>query len=387
MSNQADTHKHNHKRSEFFSHLTHDVRTVVNGLEGVLSILDITNNDEKCQEYIDAARMSAHRLAMMLLNILETARVESGNMRVETIPYKLRPSMADLIDRHKKAAVSKDLTFHVHIDDAIPDDQHGDPAIINRILGNLLDNAIRYTYSGDVSFTVECLYADGKAARLRYVVEDSGAGMPSVLVDCMFEPYKNHFDTAGAGSRLGLPLSAMLSRLLEGQLRYELPDNRGSRFVLDVPVSKVDVAAVLNKTVATESGISQQARGDARILIVDDDILMRKVVVGLLKMHGLEVDIAENGMQAIERCQSQFYDLIFLDSQMPLMDGNTTCRKIRDFQKKSGCLPSRIISMTGNAGVGVREASLAAGMDDYLLKPVSFSDLGGMLEQWLQPVA
>jgi CheY-like chemotaxis protein len=294
------------------------------------------------------------------------------------------------------AAEEKGLRLAWSVDPGVPREVRGDPGRIRQILLNLLGNGVKFTQSGSVELSVECVSEPGGAAVLRFVVADTGIGIAADAQARLFQSFVQadaSMTRRFGGTGLGLAISRRLAELHGGAVGVDSEPGRGSRFWFTVAVQAAEAGGQEVRATAEVRSVRDTAPGDTtislsqqvharRVLVVEDNAVNQKVAGSLLRKLGHRVDFVANGHEAVEAVQAIPYDLILMDCQMPEMDGYEATRAIRELSGIASRVP--IIALTANAMAGDRERCVAAGMDDYLPKPLRFEDLSAAVERWLQ---
>lgn len=375
----SDSSTRQDTRSEFIAHLAHDVRGVLNGLQGVLSILDDVNRDAQCVEFIDAARNTSSRLGFILNNLLDMARIEAGRTVRQDIAFSPHDTVQSLVEYYAGLASQQGVRLQLQIDEQLPGQLLGDVRHLVRILENLLDNALRHAMASEVRVEVRQLARQQGSVRYAIRVMDNGTGLPETSRESIFLPYRNMHDSPGAGSRLGLPLAAALAELLGGRLDYRAGEQGGSCFTLEL----VNVAPVVPGSTRQAAPAVVSEAGPQKMLVVDDNELNRKVIQSLLGLYALSADGAASGGDALRLAQRHDYSLVFMDCRMPGMDGLEATRRLRaeEHLRQQPAVP--VIALTGDVSEVTRQACIEAGMSGFLYKPVTAEALGQVLVEWL----
>ncbi len=371
-------------KSDFLANMSHELRTPMNGVLGMAHLLADTQLDAEQKELVSTINSSGEGLLMLLNDILDFSKIEAGALVLENIPYNVAETMRQTVQLLTPNADKKQIQLLVDIDDAIPTCVMGDSGRMRQILTNLLGNSIKFTYHGYVRLSARMAdQADGDYLHVR--VEDTGIGIPqSKLVD-IFEKF-TQADTSVTrkygGTGLGLAITKQLIVLMGGEIGVESVEGKGSTFWFSIPCAQADYWE-MDALGASESQLRVQERipiSEARALLVEDYHVNQVFAQKLLKKFGFtKVDIAENGALALKKYRSCAYDVIFMDCQMPEMDGYQATGKIREIEQDTP-LHTHIIAMTANAMMGDREKCLKAGMDDYISKPLRTEHLRVILQ-------
>jgi two-component system, sensor histidine kinase len=356
-------------KSEFLANMSHEIRTPLNGVLGMLQLLEASRPSPEQREYVETAIRSTDRLTRLLSDILDLSRIESNKLVIQEENFALADVRQSILDIFGAPARDKGLKLEVQVDPRIPAHLFGDEARLRQILFNLVGNAIKFTPQGLVDVAVVLVSKAGDAPCLiRFTVLDTGVGIPGERLKDIFEPFiqvdgsrlRTH---QGAG--LGLAIVRRLVDLMQGQLSIESTPGEGTTVGVTLPFGLGSAPARLRDSVV------EKDVGGGRVLLVEDDSVNRMAMERILAKLGCTVLSASNGREAVDMLGREEVDLVFMDVQMPVMDGMEATRIIRDELKLS--VP--IVAMTAYAMAGDRERFLRGGMDDYVSKPVDMARL------------
>ncbi len=357
-------------KSRFLSKMSHELRTPLNAITGLSQLLSDNVRDAEQQEYLDDLRDASQLLLSLIGQVLDLSKIESGQMTLESQPFDLQDALQKVMHPLRARAQLRGLACTWGLDAPQGVWLRGDALRLQQIALNLVGNALKFTEKGEVEVRVVL-----SRGRLRLAVRDTGPGIAAEDLAQLFEPFVQVGPARlqGEGSGLGLALSRELAALMGGSLTAESTPGIGSLFVLDVPAEIVPAPAVaaVRAEVSTEA-----AKGALSVLLVDDNAINRMVGQRLLARDGHRVDVVESGEQALDRLAQQSYDAIFMDVQMPGLDGLQTTRILRDRG-----IRTPVVALTANALSGDREVCLAAGMTHYLPKPLDLGELRAVVAQ------
>jgi CheY-like chemotaxis protein len=331
-------------------------------------LLDTPLNDDQ-KDLARTVRDSGESLLTIINDILDFSKIEAGKLDVESVPFELRECVNSALELVRQRAAEKHVALVVAIADDVPHTVKGDPTRLRQILLNLLSNALKFTDKGEVRLSV----TKGAGDELHFAVQDSGIGLSAEGMARLFQSFSQADSSTTrkyGGTGLGLVISKRLAEIMGGTMTAESAGaGQGCTFRFHIqaetPAQQTTAAKPTAKT-AMDPGMA--TRHPLRILLAEDNVVNQKLALRLLQQMGYRADVASNGLEAIESVERQTYDVVLMDVQMPEMDGLEASRRITA-QWPAGQRP-RIVAMTANAMQGDREACLAAGMDDYVTKPI-----------------
>ena len=394
----------NRAKSEFLANMSHEIRTPINAVLGMNELIRRESRDGlalsdgdtegirkafgQIDVYAGKVDSAGHSLLTIVNDILDFSRIEAGKMELVKAPYRLRNLLNDVCVMTAMKAKEKGLAFTLDADESVPDHLFGDEVRVREILINILNNAVKYTDQGYVRLKVRAGEADGNTLRLVFSAEDSGIGIRREDMDRLFDKFERldmQRNSTVEGSGLGLVITRSLLDMMDGTIEVESEYGKGSVFTVTIPqqiVSEDEDGDSENRTVSEAAERQEAFRApDARVLIVDDTKMNLTVTAGLLKYTEMQIDTALSGAEAVAMAEKTAYDVIFMDSRMPGMDGAETLRRIRGLDGPNRGTP--VICLTADAIVGAKERYLAEGFSDYLSKPVNSRMLEDMLVKYL----
>ena len=366
----------NRAKSEFLANMSHEIRTPLNGVLGMLQLMKTTTLGKEQGEYAEMAMQAGQRLARLLCDILDLSRMEAGKLAVQEEPFRLSETIRSVEQLFLPISRQTGVLLRCHVDAGIPDQLLGDTLRLQQVLTNLVGNAFKFTKAG--SITLEVYPLPSKHARKRRIlfsVSDTGCGIPHHMLDHLFNPFiqaSEGFNRSFQGAGLGLAISKQLVGLLGGNISVDSTVGQGTTVHFCATFGLTETSAPAPQTIGPS--VEQPTKG-LRILLAEDDRINRMTAERLLKKTGCTVFSAENGSDALEALRQGDYDVVLMDVQMPVMDGVEATQAIRAGKAGYDRADIPIIALTAYAMVGDRERLLAAGMDDYVAKPVDLPEL------------
>lgn len=379
----------NHAKSEFLANMSHEIRTPMNAIMGLGELIMEESRGRKVYTYACDILSSAQNLLTIINDILDLSKVEAGKMELVTRDYSIRDVVDAVVNMMDIAASQRGLLLLCDYDMSIPGRYHGDDGRIKQILINLVNNAIKFTKKGHVKVSVKGIpHSTPGTELLIFRVEDTGCGIAEENLEKIFEDFKqvdSRRNREVEGTGLGLSITRHLVALMKGTIEVESVYGQGTVFTVKIPQRIVDARTLAEQPetpVRELHQVSAFVAEDYRVLVVDDNLINRKVITGFLKKYRFELSEAASGPEAISLVKEKRFDLIFMDHMMPGMDGVEAADIIRRECGENGA-KAIIIALTANAMEGAREKFLQQGFQDYIAKPIDKELLNEVLAKWI----
>jgi CheY-like chemotaxis protein len=359
--------------------MSHEIRTPMNGLFGTLQLLMASNPSSQQKSHLQLMKSSGELLLAIIDDILDFSKIESGRLELEKRVFNLKETLDTGVRLIENQARDKGIVLVSEIEEGCPLAVMGDQTRYRQVLMNLLNNALKFTPSGKITLSLRCTGGTPEEPEITLSVRDTGIGIPAEKVDKLFLAF-SQVDSSTTrkygGSGLGLAISKRLAVLMRGDLRVESTEGRGSVFHFSARLHRAEASEIRRKP---EMGRFARAPFVGKTaLLVEDNRINQKVAADLLGVLGFQVDVAENGAKAVEKIKDNRFDVIFMDCQMPVMDGYEATAAIRRLGGSQ-----LVIAMTANSMAEDKEKCLQAGMDDFIAKPILLDPLSRLLETHL----
>lgn len=389
---KQDAENANHAKSTFLANMSHEIRTPMNAIIGFSELVLKMNITDEVRSYVNDIKFSSHNLLAIINDILDISKIESGKMELVLDSYFTSQLLNDVSMIISPQVKQKGLHFEAKIDQNIPRVLYGDKVRLRSVLTNILNNAVKYTQEGSITFEASIVKQTTTHVTLEFKISDTGIGIRPENLENLFESFerfdqKIHYGIEGSG--LGLAISNGYINLMGGQINVESTYQVGSTFTVILEQKIIDDKPLeqdysKNTIAQNTTSISNMKLYGVSVLVADDNIINLRVAHGILSYYGLVVDTASSGTEALELCRTKKYDFVFMDQMMPEMDGIEAMREVRKLNAhyaKGG--PGKIIVLTADAIKGARESLIKQGFDEYLGKPINVAQLERLFHRYM----
>lgn len=373
----------NRAKSDFLAHMSHEIRTPLTAINGIVEIFERTRDSftEKQQSLVGTLKSSTSSLIDLINDILDFSKIESGELELDEQGFVLDEIFENVISMMSLKASEKGVSFVFDYSALKGAEFYGDIKRIRQILVNLINNAIKFTDKGGVSISAE-VEARDDAELLKITVTDTGIGIDPENFDLVFQRFKQADSSVSrkyGGTGLGLPISKNLANLMGGDIFLNSELNKGTTFTLMLPI-KIEMAGTVRqkdeeKSMKINDKVRSALHGEKKILVVEDYEGNIVILSYMFDELGVEYDVARTGLEAVNLWKKNYYDVVLMDIQMPVMDGFTATKEIREYEAQNALERTPIIGMTAHALVGDKDKCIECGMDAYLPKPLVEVDL------------
>lgn len=392
---KENAEKANILKSQFLANMSHEIRTPMNGILGYLELLETTQLDESQYDCLKEIKVASDMLLFLINDILDFSKIEAGKMSIEYAEFDVISMLKNVVSIFNFKILAKKIAFRVIAETAIPRKIIGDAGRIKQILNNLLGNAIKFTHAGEIVLTIRSEFLDTDKIKLSFDVMDTGIGIDNKNMDKLFQPFIQEDASTTrnyGGTGLGLAISKELVKLMGGNISVESQQGVGSVFsfsiIVQAALAHAEIGDIQPEEIRFENVFAENQEKnlapsgenflDFKILVAEDNEMNQRLIQKVLNRKGFNCELAKTGKEAVEALKRQRYDIVFMDCQMPEMDGYEATKYIRESEASNQ--HQYIVAMTANAMEGDRNKCIEFGMDDYISKPIDYEKLFELIQ-------
>lgn len=371
-------------KDQFLANISHEMRTPINGMMGMADLLELSTLDEDQKMLVGHIVESSQHLLSVLNDVLDFSAMEAGSIRIESGSFQLSKVVTSSGQLIQVLARKKKLELFIDMAADLPETVSGDIGRIKQILLNLAGNAVKFTEQGSISIIVSLEDRDSEKCHIRFTVKDTGIGIPiekQAIVFDQFVQADGSLTRKFGGTGLGLAISKELVGLMGGTMGLKSQEGEGTEVWFILPLATSNAGERAPVKVKAQAKVHPNQTAEVKILLVEDNRINQLFTKKILEKLGFRVDVADNGLEALDKVQSESYGVVLMDCQMPVMDGYEATRRIRQLGSDYEKLP--IIALTAHALAGDKEKCLESGMDDYMTKPFVGTGLVQFIQKWL----
>ncbi len=373
----ADAEKANRSKSEFLANMSHEIRTPINGVMGMIQLLQQTALTDEQDEYASYAIKSTKRLTRLLSDILDLARVEAGRLNIDYEKILIRDLFDEINQLFQAVAKNKGLNLVFDVDSELPKTLLTDPIRIHQIISNILGNAIKFSDRGTINFSASKIYQSDDRVQILFTISDQGIGMSDDRISNLFEPFEQEstgYQRTHQGAGLGLAITKKIVDLMGGNISISSSENSGTKVYVSMPFK------VANDVQSIKNDENYDAKkGNLKLLLAEDDATSQLVAQKVLENMGHMVFCVDNGQKVLSELLKNTYDVVLMDIQMPKMDGVEATKRIRNGEAGDQNKSIKIIAMTAYSMRGDKEKFFDSGLDAYIAKPIDIEKIGNVL--------